>query len=314
MIKIKRKICPIVVFPLILVLAVTLGGCAEKEEAAVPPDGVAVTDMAGHEIRLDAPVNRIIALTASDCEILYALGMGDRIVGRGEYCDYPAEVLDVTAIPSGNDTNVEQIITLEPQVVFMSNMAQTDEQIRTIKNAGIQVVVSDARDIEGVYTAIELIGKVVGKEPEAVSLIAEMKDTFDAIKADQGGPEEKTVYFEVSPLEYGLWTAGADTFMDEIARMVGLKNIFSDVSGWAEISQEQVIERDPDYIVAIPMSFDGSSGLKEEIMSRTGWKNMKAIKNGAIYIANSDEITRPGPRLAKAASALNSFIGSREKQ
>lgn len=311
----KRKIRPIVVFLLILALTVTLGGCGGKEKADAPTKSTDITDMTGQVIQLDVPVKRIVVLTASDCEILYALGVGDRIVGRGEYCDYPAEALDVTAVQSGSDTNVEQIIALEPQVVFMSNMDQTDEQIKAIKNAGIQVVVSDAQNIEGVYTAIELIGKVVGKETEAADLVAEMKGTFDSIKADKDDSEKKTVYFEVSPLEYGLWTAGTGTFMDEIARMAGLKNIFSDVSGWAEISQEQVIERDPDYIVAIPMSFDGSSGLKQEIMDRKGWENMKAIKNGAIYIANSDEITRPGPRLAKAASALYSFVkGNQEKQ
>lgn len=307
----KRKIKLIAVFLLILAFTVTLISCG-REEAAVPKDGVVVTDMTGQVVQLDAPVKRIVVLTASDCEILYALGAGELIVGRGEYCDYPAEVLDVTTVRSGNDTNVEQIIALKPQVVVMSNMAQTNEQIKAIKNAGIQVIVSDAQNIEGVYTAIELLGKVVQKEAEAANLIAEMKETFDTIKLDKKDSEEKTVYFEVSPLEYGLWTAGTDTFMDEIAHMVGLKNIFSDVSGWTEISQEQVIGRDPDYIVAIPMSFDGSSALKEEIMDRKGWKHMKAIKNGNIYIANSDEITRPGPRLAKAASSLHSFVRGRQ--
>jgi iron complex transport system substrate-binding protein len=135
-----------------------------------------------------------------------------------------------------------------------------------------------------------------------------MKSTFDTIKAEGIAGEDKTVYFEVSPLEYGLWTAGADTFMDEVAEMVGLKNAFSDISGWAEISQEQVIDRDPDYIVAVPMSYDESATLKDQILSRKGWQDMKAVKNGTVYIANSDEITRPGPRLAKAALELHDFL------
>lgn len=311
----KRNLNCSILFLLILVLSITLGGCTGEKEVAEASDGIVVTDMIGQEVSLDAPAEKIVSLTASDCEILYALGAGDRIVGRGVYCDYPAEILDVTAVRSGSDTNVEQIIALEPQIVIMSSMAQTDEQIEALKNAGIQVVVSDAQSIEGVYTAIKLIGKVVGKDNEASSLIAEMKSSFDKIKADGNIAAEKTVYFEVSPLEYGLWTAGADTFMDEIAHMLGLKNIFSDISGWTEISQEQVIERDPDYIVAVPMSYNESPRMKEEIMGRKGWKNMKAVKSGSIYIVNSDEITRPGPRLANAASSLYSFVyGEKEEQ
>ena len=78
---------------------------------------VTVTDMAGREITLDAPATKVVALTASDCEILAALGAEDTLVGRGEYCDYPESVLEVPAVQSGADTNLEQIIALEPQVV-----------------------------------------------------------------------------------------------------------------------------------------------------------------------------------------------------
>ena len=115
---------------------------------------VTVTDMAGREITLDAPATKVVALTASDCEILAALGAEDTLVGRGEYCDYPESVLEVPAVQSGADTNLEQIIALEPQVVIMAKMAQTEEQVAALEKAGIRVVVSDAQDIEGVYTAI----------------------------------------------------------------------------------------------------------------------------------------------------------------
>ena len=122
---------------------------AEEPEAEDTASAVTLTDMTGREITLDAPAERVVALTASDCEILYALGAGDRLVGRGEYCDYPAEVLDVPSVQSGYDTNIEQIIALEPQVLLMSTMAQTDEQVQQLEAAGVRVVVSDAQDSEG---------------------------------------------------------------------------------------------------------------------------------------------------------------------
>ena len=272
---------------------------------------VTVTDMAGREITLDAPATKVVALTASDCEILAALGAEDTLVGRGEYCDYPESILEVPAVQSGADTNLEQIIALEPQVVVMAKMAQTEEQVAALEAAGIRVVVSDAQDIEGVYTAIRLIGALVGRNDEAEAMVADMQSTFAdiAAKSENTG---KTVYFEVSPLQWGLWTAGKGTFMDELATMCGLTNAFADVEGWAEISEEQVLERDPDYIVTISMYYGEGPTPVEEIKSRAGWDALKAVQNDAIFNADSNEVSRPGPRLKDAAEALYTFVTGEE--
>lgn len=272
---------------------------------------VTMTDMAGREITLDAPATKVVALTASDCEILAALGAEDTLVGRGEYCDYPESILEVPAVQSGADTNLEQIIALEPQVVIMAKMAQTEEQVAALEKAGIRVVVSDAQDIEGVYTAIRLIGALVGRNDEAEAMVADMQSAFAdiAAKSENTG---KTVYFEVSPLQWGLWTAGKGTFMDELATMCGLTNAFADVEGWAEISEEQVLERDPDYIVTISMYYGEGPTPVEEIKSRTGWDALKAVQNDAIFNADSNEVSRPGPRLKDAAEALYTFVTGEE--
>lgn len=272
---------------------------------------VTVTDMAGREITLDAPATKVVALTASDCEILAALGAEDTLVGRGEYCDYPESVLEVPAVQSGADTNLEQIIALEPQVVIMAKMAQTEEQVAALEEAGIRVVVSDAQDIEGVYTAIRLIGTLVGRNDEAEAMVADMQSTFADITAKSENTG-KTVYFEVSPLQWGLWTAGKGTFMDELATMCGLTNAFADVEGWAEISEEQVLERDPDYIVTISMYYGEGPTPVEEIKSRAGWDALKAVQNDAIFNADSNEVSRPGPRLKDAAEALYTFVTGEE--
>ena len=290
---------------LALVMALSLTAAFAESTA------VTVTDMAGREITLDAPATKVVALTASDCEILAALGAEDTLVGRGEYCDYPESVLEVPAVQSGADTNLEQIIALEPQVVVMAKMAQTEEQVAALEKAGIRVVVSDAQDIEGVYTAIRLIGTLVGRNDEAEAMVADMQSTFAdiAAKSENTG---KTVYFEVSPLQWGLWTAGKGTFMDELATMCGLTNAFADVEGWAEISEEQVLERDPDYIVTISMYYGEGPTPVEEIKSRAGWEGLKAVQNDAILNADSNEISRPGPRLKDAAETLYQFVSGDE--
>ena len=294
---------------LLLVLMMALSMTAALAENTA----VTVTDMYGREITLDQPATRIVALTAADCEILCALGCEDALVGIGEYCDYPASILSLPVVNSGAETNVEQIIALEPQVVLMGDMAQTEEQVSALENAGIKVVISNADDIEGVYTAIRMIGALMGKNDEAEAMIADMQATFDdiAAKSESTG---KTVYFEISPLQWGLWTAGKGTFMDELATMCGLTNAFADVEGWASVSEEQVIERDPDYIVTIMMHYGEGPTPVEEILGRTGWENMKAIVNQDVLNADNNEISRPGPRLKDAALQLFEFVQEQEAE
>ena len=289
-------------------MLLTLAACGSQEEGGKPSGEITVTDMTGREITLEEPATRIVALTAADCEILYALGAGETLVGRGEYCDYPAQVLDVPSVGSGYDTNVEQILALDPQVLLMSTMAQTKEQVEQLEAAGVHVVVSDAADIEGTYTAITLIGALMGKDSEAASLVENMKTAFADLQEKSAGDGTETVYFEVSPLEWGLWTAGSGTFMDEVANMLGLVNCFVDVEGWAEISEEQVLERDPDYIVTISMYFGEGPTPVDEIMGRPGWENVTAVRNGAILNLPDNELSRPGPRLVDGAKALCELV------
>ncbi|HOG01934.1 MAG TPA: ABC transporter substrate-binding protein [Clostridia bacterium] len=293
--------------------APTLAPSAAPTAALTPEPtvdaSVTVTDMTGKEVTLPAPATKIVALTASDCEILYAIGAGTTLVGRGTYCDYPAEVAQVPSVQSGPDTNIEQIIALAPQAVVMSTMAQTEEQIAQIEAAGIRVVVSDAQDIAGVYTAIGLLGRLTGHDAEAAALVDSMKSTFETVAAQaEAKGAGGTIYFEVSPLQYGLWTAGGGTFMDEVAGMLGLTNVFSDLSGWAEVSEEQVIARNPDYILTVSMYYGEGPTPEQEILSRAGWENIPAVKNGAILNLQNNELSRPGPRLADGAQMLYDFI------
>lgn len=286
-----------------IVLAMIIAACAMTAFASA--EEISITDMMGREVKLSTPAQRIVALTAADCEILYAIGAGEYLVGRGEYCDYPDAVLDVPSVQSGYETNVEQIIALHPDVLLMSAMDQTADQVAQLENAGIRVVVSDADDIAGTYQAISMIGALMGREAEADAVIASMQETFDQVKRENSG---KTIYFEVSPLQYGLWTAGAGTFMNEIAEMIGLTNCFSDVNGWAEISEEQVLSRNPDYIVTISMYYGEGPTPTEEIMARAGWENVTAVKNGAILNLANNELSRPANRLADGAQMLYDFV------
>lgn len=295
----------IIAILLVMAMALSFGACTKDDS---DDKALVITDMTGREVSMDAPAEKVVVLTAGDCEIVYALGCGDKVVGRGEYCNYPEEVYDVVTVKSGAETNVEEVIALEPDAVIMGKMDQSEEQVNALEKAGIKTFVSDANNIEETYEAIEMVGKILGAEEKASELIQNMKDSFAEITVNETQEEVKTVYFEVSPLEYGLWTAGNNTYMNEICEMLGAKNIFEDVDGWAQISQEQVIERNPDYIVTITMYYGEGPTPVEEIMGRAGWEGISAIQNEKVFNANSDEISRPAPRLVDAAKALAEFL------
>ncbi|MBR2571519.1 MAG: ABC transporter substrate-binding protein [Clostridia bacterium] len=276
---------------------------------------ITVTDMYGREITLTEPATRIVAMQPSDCEILWALGCEDALVGVGQYCDYPASIADLPVVQSGQETNIEEILALNPQVVLMNDMSQSEEQVQQLEQNGVKVVISKATDLDGVYYAVRMIGQLMDRENSAEALIADMQKTFGEIR-EKSADEGKTVYFEVSPLQWGLWTAGKGTFMDELASVCGLTNAFADVDGWASVSEEQVIARDPDYIVTITMYYGEGPTPVEEIMSREGWQDMKAVKNAQVFNASdSNALSRPGPRLKDAAIELYGFIhGTAEEE
>ena len=279
--------------------------------------GITVTDMAGREVTLAAPATRIVVLMPSDCECLFAIGAGGAIVGRGTYCNYPAETAEITEVKTGAELNLEEVLALNPDLIVMTKMAQTEEQVKALSETA-PVLVTDAQTLADTYDCLTLLGRVTGKEAEAEKVIQDMKDRIAAVaeKAQESG---MTVYFETTPLEFGwgLYSAGKGNFMDEIGTLCGLKNIFGDVEeggGWPVVSEEDVIAADPDWIVTIDSNGMGDTDAAAVILAREGWKDMKAVKEGHVVIVGSDEFSRPGPRLADAAEELYRLVYEAEAE
>ena len=277
---------------------------------AATAESITLTDMFDREVVLTGPVTRVVVMEPGDCEILCALGCEDALVGRGLYCDYPASVLELPAVQSAGDVNLEELLALEPQVVVTSGMAQYEHLAAMLEANGVRVVATNANSIAELYEAIRLLGSVMGKTAEAEAVIADMQATFDDIAA-KSGKTDKTICFEVMPLEWGLWTAGTGTFMTELAEMCGMKNAFADIEGWQAISQEQVIERNPDHIVLVTGMGESAA---DEVMSRAGWTDMNAVRNAEVYNADSYTMTRPAPRLKEAAIDLYNFLNDIEAE
>lgn len=273
-----------------------------------------ITDMVGREVVLEeGPATEIISLMPADAEILFEIGAGDTLVGRGTYVDYPEEVQDIPVVATGEDLNVEELVALDPQLVIMTTMALSEDQLKSIEEAGIPVFVTDAKTIDQVYEAIELLGQVVGHEKEADELIEEMTQTFEEYTQKAKEQElDASVYYEISPLEYGLWTAGNGTFMDEMGQMLGLENIFADQEEFVEVSEEKVIELNPSIILTTAEHYDTDAPTpEEEIMGRKGWQDMDAVKNDKVFAVDNNAFTRPGPRLMEAIETLYEYVYDR---
>jgi iron complex transport system substrate-binding protein len=267
-----------------------------------------VIDSRGKEITFEKAPQKIISLLPSDTEIIYALGDGDKLIAVDTYSNYPEEAKKKQQLDSGSKTNIEAIIGLKPDVVILGQMAQTVDQFKQLEDAGIKVVVTEAGSIAETYKVIEMMGKTLNKEAKATEIINDMKSDFDKIKAEVKNKAPKKVYIEISPLQHKLWSCGKGTFQDELLTMIGATNIFSDISSWKEVSEEQVLSRNPDIIITTVGPMYGVSDPVSEIKSRANWNKIDAVKNGKVFVTDSDAILRPGPRLATAAKDLVKII------
>jgi iron complex transport system substrate-binding protein len=291
---------------LIIILSVGLlfaaFGCSQSKNSG--QNGYDVVDSRGVTVHFDTVPEKVISLMPSDTEIIYSLEKEESLVAVSTYCNYPAATSEKLKLESGTNTNIEEIMDLGPDLVIFGQMVQTEDQIKLLEDAGINVIVTYAGTIEETYGIIEMIGRVYDEEDSASDIIQDMKDGFEEIADMVSGYESKKVYVEISPLEYGLWTCGKGTFQDELLTIVGAENIFSDVEGWGGVSEEQVIARDPAVIISTVGTLDDAETTVSEIEGRANWDAISAVASGSVFVVDSDAIQRPGPRLVTAARDL----------
>ena len=277
----------------------TIPGLTSKSEAPV-----IVTDSRGVEIIFDKSPEKVITLMPSNTEILYALGSGEQIIAVSEYCNYPEDTANKQKFPTGEQLDIEVLIALKPDAVLIGSMSAMDDQIKQLEDSGIKVIVTEANNLSDTYKVINLIGTVMGKQTEATKLVEDMEKGFEEIRENVKDKTSSTVYVEVSPLQYGLWSGGKNTFIQELMDIIGAKNIFDDIEGWKAVSEEQVLARNPAIILTTASPLTGIEDPVGEISARANWSGVDAIKNKKVLMLDSDMITRPGPRLLDAAKEL----------
>ncbi len=286
-------------------LMIVLVGCSQLPTG---DESITITDSVGTEVVIEKIPERMIALLPSDVEILYALGVGDKIVAVGEYSDFPEDVMNKKKLGSGDNTNIEEIIALEPDMVFMGKMEKTEARTEQLRNAGISVIVTSANTIEEAFDVIGMIGQAVGKTQDANQIVNEMKSGFDELKEKAELKEKVRAYVEVSPLQFGLFTCGQGTYINELMEIVGIENEFAEIEGWGQISEEQIIEKNPEVILTTVGSDYGIENPVEDILSRENWQNIDAVVEKKVYQLEAAITARPGPRLLDAAKQMYQLV------
>jgi iron complex transport system substrate-binding protein len=276
-------------FLVVLIVVISIVSCGIND---------VVTDDLGNPVVLNKSPERIVSLTPNITEILFYLGLGDRIVGRTAYCDYPPKASDIQSIGDIMNLSIESIVELEPDLVLINRMVPMEiiDQLKSISLKKINVAAFDPSSIIGVISTIDRIAKICGVESNSNKLLNQMKD----LKREQSS---KLIYFEI-------WgdpptTFGKDTFGADIIRWSGSSNLGDQIEGdYPTTTHESIISMNPDYII-IPESYDFTPS---DISRRPGYTEIKAVKEGNIKTIDGDVIMRPGPRMVEALSTLIEII------
>jgi len=288
---------------LLFVFAPAYVFAAGNKEQAVYEPSIQILDSRQRLISLNEPPERIVSLSPNITEILFALGLGDNIVGRTDYCDYPVEA---SAIPSMGDLfspSIEMIVASEPSLVILSTLGQS-QTIDAIEQTGIPVAFfNEAETLEGTYRLIESVGKITGTYEQALYSTETMRSLVEKIRTIIVGLPKPSVYYVAGFGEWGDFTATGDTFINDLITIAGATNIAENGKNWM-FQAELILENDPEIII-LPPSWGSTFELThQQFSTMEPYKHLQAVKNGKIYPFDNGMLERQGPRSALAVLNL----------
>lgn len=279
---------------------------SEESGASVAEDTFAypltLTDAYGNEVTVEEEPETIVTVSPALTEIVYALGGEDKLIGRSDWDDYPADVFEVQSVGNIDMPDVELIVSLDPDVVLASSIF-SEEAYNALTDAGITVVIiKDETSLDGVTLYIETVADVIGLHEEGQALAMGVSDEIAEIynEATQTiADDEITVYYAMSFGEYGDFTAGPDTFINDIIEYAGCVNAASDADGWS-YSAEQLLAADPDIIIVPEWGY-------ESFMETEPYTELTAVQNGTVIAVDANLFERVGPRNVDAVRTLYEY-------
>ncbi|SEQ95486.1 ABC transporter substrate-binding protein [Piscibacillus halophilus] len=260
---------------------------------------VTLTDKSDTEVTVEEKPEKIVSVIPSATETVFAVGAGEEVVGVSEWANYPEEVNDIEKV-GDQQLNIEKIVSLEPDLV-VADLNNADD-IEAMRQAGLNVLVLGAQNLEEVYKDIELVGQATGHMDQATEVIEQMKSDVTEVQnavSDLSEDEKKRVWIEVGP---ELYSGGEGSFIDELINLAGGVNIIGDQEGWPQVSEEVVLEKDPEVIITTYGYY--MDDAVDQVLTRDNWQDVTAVQEEQVYDLHSDVLTRPGPRLTEGLKEL----------
>ncbi len=284
------------------------------EEPAAPPAGgdafpLEIVDQAGRAVRIEKSPEKIISLAPSNTEILYALGLEDRLVGVTEYCDYPEAARQKPKVGGFSTVDIEKVVDIEPDLIFATNIHK-DEITPRLEGLGLTVVTLDPTNLAEVVEAISLMGRVTGKREAASHITAEMESRVKVITDKTAALTEE----QKPRVLYILWhdplmTVGKEARIHELIHTAGGMNIARDLAEeYPKISMEAVIMANPQVIIAGSGHGSGQDVPVLFALTESRLAEVEARLYNRVYEIDSDLTSRPGPRVVEGLKQLAEFI------
>jgi iron complex transport system substrate-binding protein len=252
---------------------------------------------ATHAIPSDA--RRTVSLAPSTTEALFAIGAGDRVVGRSPYCDWPAEAARVPVVAGGLSPDLEVILQLRPDLVVGPRSGTSSRLADQLEARGIAAWFPNVESLASIDEVIVGLGDRTGHGEDARRVVAALDARVNAVVRAVAGEPRPRVLFVVGAAP--VVVAGKASFVDELLRLAGATNVVDSGPAWPTLGFERIVELDPDIVI-------DSSGGPERIAHVTprtsGWSGVRAVREGHVIVLDDQRVVRPGPRIAEGLGVL----------
>lgn len=260
-----------------------------------------VIDDDGRAIQLDSPPAKIVSLAPHLTEILFSLGVGDRIVATVKYADYPEAALDIPRLGDAFSLSAEAVIAISPDLILAWRTGGNQRTLQQIRELGYPIYMNEAETLEGIARTVERIGRLVGREEKGRVLAEEFRSGISDLK-EAGRGVETRVFFQISDAQ--LYTINNDHLIGQALEVCGANNVFGGLSiPVPQVSLEAVISADPDVIIVASPHVNHTSPWQSD------WKRFGL--DDRIRHINASLITRPSLRMLNGIKSLCQLLQSR---